>query len=202
MTQKTVTAPLADRVAFFRAQSAAITFTMARDAVVYLLSNNISSNNPIHDPLVTAALILYARPFQQKQPLRLSPDILKGEHRSFHDFLMTCRNKFAAHTDLDGPITDSGWLVNELAGRTKDGLTIFGITIVVPDLKLILAHLELVQPMVETEARSIWAKYFKGVRVPNGVSIVNLEEGIAPFLIPHPNSDSGAIPPIALPLSS
>jgi hypothetical protein len=200
-TVKVLSAPLEDREAFFRFQSASLAFAMARDATRYILDNKISPHHGIHDPLVVSIVIHYGRPFKQRLPLRLSDDVIEDAERQFHDFLITCRDKLVAHTDLDGPRTDSGWLINELAGRTKQGLTIFGLTMVVPDLNQTLRHLDSVDRKVAAEANRIWMRYFTNAPVPDGVSIVNLEPGNAPFLIPHPNESTGLIPPMIQPSS-
>lgn len=181
-----VQAPFEDRVAFFRAQSAAIAFSMARDAVHYIVHHGLHRSHPLHDPLVTSAVVHYARPFKQRPPLRVAPDVVPAAARPFHDFLITCRDKIVAHTDLDGPEVQDGYLINELAGYTKSGSTSFGITIVVPDYQKMLVHLDILEMAVKSEAEKIWSEYFKKCRVPDGISIVNLAPGTASFLIPHP----------------
>jgi hypothetical protein len=181
-----IQAPFEDRAAFFRAQSAAIAFSMARDAVRFIVDHGLHRTHPLHDLLVTSFVVHYARPFKQRPPLRFAPDVVPAAARPFHDFLITCRDKIVAHTDLDGPEAKDGYLINELAGYTQSGSTTFGITIVVPDYQKTLVHLDILETVVKSEAERIWSKYFKKCRVPDGVSIVNLAPGTAPFLVPHP----------------
>jgi hypothetical protein len=202
MTRESPNAPLEDRLAFFRAQSAAVAFNMAREAARYMLKHNLTRNHPIHDPLVISILVLYARPFKQRPPLRLSPDFITSTRRTFHDLLITIRDKIAVHSDLDEPITVYGGPINELAGHTANGNTYFGVTIIVPDLAQTLALLDYVHTSVDSEVRAIWNKYFKKARVADGVTIVNLAPGVAPFLVSHPNLGTGAVPPMALPSDS
>ena len=181
-----IQAPFEDRAAFFRAQSAAIAFSMARDAVRYIVDHGLHRSHPLHDPLVTSFVVHYARPFKQKPPLRFAPDAVPVAARPFHEFLITCRDKIVAHTDLDGPVAQDDYLINELAGYTKSGSTTFGITIMVPDYQKMLVHLDILETVVKSEAERIWSEYFKKCRIPDGISIVNLAPGTAPFLVPHP----------------
>jgi len=197
MMKSTVQAPLEDRLAFFRSLSASISFQQAIDAVQYLRANKLTPNHPIHDPLVVALVVLYARPFKQRPPIRISAEMLPAEDRGFHDFLITCRDKILAHTDLDGPTLQDDHVINEIAGRTKNGLTIFGGTVVVPDLSKAIAHLQLARKLVDAEAEAVWKKYFRKERLQDGVTVINLEPGLAPFLLPHPMTKYGGPPRMA-----
>lgn len=179
-------APLEDRIAFFRAQTAAIAFSMACDAAKFIAETSLTKSDSIHDPLVTSMVIHYGRPFKQRRPLRLPDSIVPEIDLGFHKALLEIRDKVVAHTDVDGPLAQDGYLINELAGYTRSDATHFGITIITPDLGRFISLTESLSRTLTEEAQRVWVKYFSSVRVPDGTTIVNLEEGNQPFLVPHP----------------
>ncbi len=178
--------PYTDRAAFWRYQSASITFEMVSDTAEYLIANRLPTSHQIHDPLVTAIYALYGRPFKQKAPLRLELAFVPAEHRGTHDALITLRDKMFAHTDLNGPETVDGSLLNELAGFTTNAFTKFGFTVVTPILPTVVELSTDLSQRARTEAETIWSRYMSRQRVPDGTTIVNLSPDDGPFLIPHP----------------
>ena len=70
---------------------------------------------------LTAAFVgAYGRPFKQRKAVRLSEDIIPTEHRDTHDSIIQIRDKIVAHRDLDGPVTEWGF-VSELRLDFKAG---------------------------------------------------------------------------------
>jgi len=77
---------------------------------------------------LTAAFVsAYGRPFKQRRAVRLSDDSVPIEHRATHDSIIEVRDKIIAHRDLDGPITEWGFVSkvrvdivsNEMAINTR-----------------------------------------------------------------------------------
>lgn len=178
--------PFAERAEFWKLQSASVAFEMVRDVCDHLLQHRLPTSHPIHDPLVTAIYTLYGRPFKQHPPLRLSQDVVPEQHRGIHMGLITLRDKMFAHTDIDGPRTIDGHVLNELAGYTRNAQTTFGITIVTPVLPSVRDLCVELYRHVHSEAEAIWRKHMSKERVPDGTTVVNLSSEDGPFLIPHP----------------
>lgn len=178
--------PLADRAEFWKFQSAGTAFSMVREVCDYLLQHNLPKSDPIHDPLVTAIYVLYGRPFKQRQPLRLSADIVKKEHSPTHSFLIKFRDQMFAHTDLPGPKTVDGHPLNFLTGETRNGRTTFGISVVTPPLPSVRDLCIDLEGKLTERAHAIWRKHISKDRVSDGMSIVNLSKEDGPFLVPHP----------------
>lgn len=178
--------PYAERAEFWKFQSASVAFGMVRDVCDYLLQQQLPKSHPIHDPLVTAIYTLYGRPFKQRPPLRISEDIVPEQHQGTHYGLITLRDKMFAHTDIDGPKTIDGHLLNYLAGFTRNKRTTFGIPVGTPVLLSVRDLCVDLNAHVHAQSEAIWCRHMSNERVPDGTTIVNLSTEDGPFLIPHP----------------
>jgi len=177
--------PFTERAEFWKWQSASIAFEMVRDVCDYLLQHQLPKSHPLHDPLVTAIYTLYGRPFKQRAPLRLSEDIVPESHRGTHFVLIKLRDKMFAHTDIDGPTTIDGQLLNELSGFTRNAQTTFGITIVTPVLPAVRDLCVELYGQTHSAAETIWRRHMSSERVPDRTTIVNLSSDNGPFLVQH-----------------
>jgi len=181
--------PFTERAEFWKWESASVAFGMVRDVCDYLIQHQLPRSHPIHDPLVTAIYTLYARPFKQRAPLRLSEDIVPESHQDTHFILITFRDKMFAHTDIDRPKTVDGRVLNELTGHTNNARTEFGISIFTPVLPSVRELSDELHDRTHSAAEIIWRKHASKERVPDGKMIVNLSPQDGPLLIPQPESD-------------
>jgi hypothetical protein len=97
----------ANRREFWKFMSAAATFEQAAAVCEHILRENIDEQHPLSYPLMVATVVLYARPFKQRKPVRLIEEMVPKELKSTHDFLIRLRDKMFAHVDTDGP-TENG----------------------------------------------------------------------------------------------
>jgi hypothetical protein len=101
ITQDMTKAPLSERLEFFKFQYACQTFAHARKILLYIQDHKVLASHPLHYTLWTAFIVLYGKPFRQRNPLRLDTNIVSVEFRDVHQSLQDLRDKMFAHADLD-----------------------------------------------------------------------------------------------------
>lgn len=99
-------------------------FMQARMFIEKLLELDPPPNDILRRALTTAIIATYCRPFKQRRPVRLSDDSVPHSHRETHDALIEMRDKVVAHRDLDGPVTDWGFVSQLQVNVHAGGLTI------------------------------------------------------------------------------
>jgi hypothetical protein len=173
-----------DRAAFWKYHSAEISFLMVCDVCDYIAANKITKIHPIHDPLVISVHAMYGKPFKNRHPLKLSPDIVPQTLKWVHDGLLDFRDQNHVHTDLNGPMTVEGYLMNELAAFTANGSTKFGISILTPQFSLVRDLCNQLAFQMNRLAKDVWEKNMANAQVPEGKAIINLAREDGPFLVP------------------
>lgn len=179
------TAPLAERLDFWKFQHASITFEEVKKLCALIVQQKIESNHPLHLPLMVALHALYARPFKQKKAVRLSDDIVPKELRQTHDSLIEMRDQIHAHYDFDGPATTSGLRLNKVAVFLHGTQARFAITPVFPRSKQVVEIGNLAQILATKtfeQAKIIWSLRFGGIQLTEGDFEVNLSKDDDHFL--------------------
>lgn len=183
-----------ERIAFFKYISSMTHFKMVQDLCEYFQKNQYDCSNKIYDHLVISLYTIYAKPFKQRMEIRLEEKYIPEAYREFHYKIIKLRDKFSAHTDLDFDIsakTNEFIPMNEVIANTKDGQTIFGISIfklnsealnILNDLSSKLRNI------CEEEALLIWKRYFTKTRLPDGLLMINVGKEDGSLLVEHSSS--------------
>lgn len=100
----------ADRMNFWMHCYARASFMQARMFIEKLLELDPPPNDILRRALTAAIIATYCRPFKQRKPVRLSDEVVPSAHRERHDALVEMRDKVVAHRDLDGPVTEWGFV--------------------------------------------------------------------------------------------
>jgi hypothetical protein len=99
-----------ERIAFWKHAYARSSFIQAYLFTKLLLDAGPPYRAPLRDALTYAIVTAYGRPFKQRQEIRLPKDEVPSEYRQLHDEAIEMRDKVIAHRDLDGPVTDWGFV--------------------------------------------------------------------------------------------
>lgn len=84
---------------FYAGQS----FEHARAAAEYVLKENISADDSMLYPLMTAVYVLYGKPFKKSYGVGcLGEELIPVEYQELHRDLMKHRDKILAHSDASG----------------------------------------------------------------------------------------------------
>lgn len=124
-----------ERLAFWKFAYARASFVDARIFLEQILDSHLPLNHPVRKALSIAILTEYGRPFKQRPIVRLSRDVVPMQYHELHDSIIELRDKVVAHRDIDGPISDWGF-VNQLEIAIADRqLEINTRSPVIPDEK-------------------------------------------------------------------
>ena len=124
-----------------------------------------------------AILTTYARPFKQKEPVRLDQSFVPAGYRTTHDWVIEHRDKSVAHRDLNAATAEWGF-VNQLrivadpAGITIHTLSAFMEDTLAHDL---LALVCLLIPIMERELEPFIQTHFNPLPAP-GEYTLNLND--------------------------
>jgi hypothetical protein len=169
---------------FYAGQS----FEHARAAAEYVLKENISADNAILYPLMTAVYVLYGKPFKKSNIVGcLGEELIPLEYQELHRDLLKHRDKILAHSDAKG----FEWLdvgqANQvrLVQRPTDKSLVCGQLQANPALlpHIISLCLEL-QEQVEIKKRELFKRYEKYVPAEVGEYILNIEDPSGDFFRP------------------
>jgi hypothetical protein len=100
----------AERIRFWQHAYARSSFVEARLECEHLLNTNPPLNSMLRRAFTVAIVTRYARPFKQRERVRLSDDIVPTKFRTIHDEVIEIRDKSIAHRDLDAPVADWGFI--------------------------------------------------------------------------------------------
>jgi hypothetical protein len=138
-------------------------------------------------PLSISLIVLYGRPFKQRNPLRLSEKLVPPNFKGTHDFLIMLRDKVTAHTDIDGP-TYGDDLVNSIRFVFSDGkieLESNMLLIRPKELDNVASLLKSVCEKTDYHARKLLGKYTRTLNIPDGSYALNITDvPNAPLLLP------------------
>jgi hypothetical protein len=113
---------LEDRKLLWRMFFAQAAFDSAAQAMQLLIEQNLTNDHAAYQPLVTAAVITYGRPFKQSHRVgRLPEDMVPDEFKDTHGGLIMMRDKFMAHTDVDAPLLEDSGAANQVLFKNFQG---------------------------------------------------------------------------------
>jgi hypothetical protein len=78
---------------------------------------------------------VYSRPFKQRSAVRLPESIVPSKFRDAHDSMIEIRDKVSAHRDLDGLITDWGFISQLQVNVSSGEFTIDTLSSIMSDEK-------------------------------------------------------------------
>ncbi|MDD5140680.1 MAG: hypothetical protein PHY43_10530 [Verrucomicrobiales bacterium] len=169
---------------FYAGQS----FQHARAAAEHILKENISADDAILYPLMTAVYVLYGRPFKKSHGVGcFGEELIPLQYRELHGDLLKHRDKILAHSDSNS----FEWLnvgqANQvrLIRRSKDKSLICSQLQATPALlpHIVSLCLEL-QEQIESKKRELFRRYEKYVPVQVGEYILNIEDSSGDFFRP------------------
>lgn len=102
------------RTEFWKFAYARSSFVDTRIFAEYLLAAGVDMRYPLRRAYSFAITTTYARPFKQRQPVRLSEDLVPAAHKMTHDGIIEIRDKIVAHRDINGPIAEDFGLLNQV----------------------------------------------------------------------------------------
>jgi hypothetical protein len=97
-----------DRLEFWKFAYARASFVDAKHFLELLLDPDLEDSSPVRKALSIAASIVYARPFKQRNQVRLPDEIVPKQHKDAHDSVIDIRDTVIAHRDIDAPEADCG----------------------------------------------------------------------------------------------
>ena len=100
----------AERISFWQHSYARASFIQTRLFIDLLLRVDPPTNDTFRRALTIAIVVAYCRPFKQREPVRLPKSLVPVQFRDAHDSTEEIRDKVIAHRDLDGPVTDWGFI--------------------------------------------------------------------------------------------
>lgn len=99
-----------ERILFWQQAYARAAFIEADRYIARIIERDPPLGSLDRKSLTTALVSAYGRPFKQRRAVRLSEDAVPAEHRNTHDSIIEMRDKIIAHRDLDGPVTEWGFV--------------------------------------------------------------------------------------------
>jgi hypothetical protein len=169
---------------FYAGQS----FEHARAAAEYVLKENISADNAILYPLMTAVYVLYGKPFKKSYGVGcLGEELIPVGYQELHRDLLKHRDKVLAHSDTSGFEWFDVGQANQvrLVRRPTDKSLICSQLQANPALlpHIISLCLEL-QEQVEIKKRELFKRYEKYVPAEVGEYVLNIEDANGDFFRP------------------
>jgi hypothetical protein len=169
---------------FYAGQS----FEHARTAAEHVLKENISADNVILYPLMTAVYVLYGKPFKKSHGVGcLGEELIPSQYQELHQNLLKHRDKILAHSDSNGFEWFDVGQVNQvrLVRRPTDKSLICSQLQANPALlpHIISLCLEL-QKQVEAKKRELFKQYEKYVPAQAGEYVLNIEDSSDDFFRP------------------
>jgi hypothetical protein len=171
---------------FYAGQS----FEHARAAAEYVLKENISADNAIFYPLMTAVYVLYGKPFRKSHGVGcLDEKLIPLKYQELHQDLMKHRDKILAHSDASGfewfDVGQANQVRLVVRSSTDKSFLVCGQLQANPALlpHIISLCLEL-QELVESKKRELFKRYEKYVPAGVGEYILNIEDPSGDFFGP------------------
>jgi hypothetical protein len=169
---------------FYAGQS----FEHARAAAEHILKENISADDAIFYPLMTAVYVLYGKPFRKSHGVGcLGEELIPLQYQELHRDLLKHRDKILAHSDANGFEWFDAGQANQvrLVRRPTDKSLICSQLQANPALlpRVISLCLEL-QEQVETKKLELFKRYEKHVPAQVGEYILNIDEPGGEFFRP------------------
>ena len=182
-----------ERIAFWMHSYARSSFIQARSYAQIIMDDNPTMRSSIRRALSDAILGAYCRPFKQRSQVRLPEVLVPASHRDFHDAMIKLRDKVVAHRDLDGPITDWGFIsqlqLNYHAGQLE--VQTISPTITNENSMKIIELTSLYIAAMDTKIDDFVGAY---IRVPfrDESYVVSLDKSPEHWLVLNPNGDQTA----------
>ncbi len=171
-----------ERLAFWRDEYARESFLQLREVLNFILGAPQGSRLRVW--LTVSATVLYARPFKQRDAVRLSDAEVPKKFRTVHDDVIRHRDKAIAHRD---PNADKkGVFGNDLPIISTGNELFIPTTSPAMEDTLVSSLLELTGiliPRLENRTGVFIRKYLP-TPLPEGSYILSLEENPAEWLIP------------------
>ena len=101
-----------DRIEFWKFAYARSSFVETIVFAEYLLASNVRMEDLLRRAFSFAIITSYARPFKQREAVRLPEDIVPPANAKTHGAIIEMRDQIVAHRDIDGPISKDVGLVN------------------------------------------------------------------------------------------
>ena len=140
------------RLELFKWQHAHSSINEARLIIEYIRENNIDHEHPLHHALWSAFHVFYAKPFKQRQSIRIDESCIPDEYRNEHNAIITLRDKLFAHSDLNGLDLSPNNPINSLYvtyyPNTPQPI-VFGVQYGFPAPEVIARYLELIQQLLQ-----------------------------------------------------
>jgi hypothetical protein len=169
---------------FYAGQS----FEHARAAAEYVLKENISADDAMLYPLMTAVYVLYGKPFKKSNVVGcLGEELIPLEYQELHRDLLKHRDKILAHSDAKG----FEWLDVGQANQVRLVRRPTDKSLVCSQLQanparlpdIISLCLEL-QEQVEIKKRELFKRYEKYVPAEVGEYTLNIQDPNGDFFRP------------------
>jgi hypothetical protein len=175
----------AERIAFWEHSYARASFVQARLYLELLLSADPPLDSLFRRALTISILAVYCRPFKQRSKVRLSEDTVPSEHRKTHDIMIELRDKVVAHRDLDGPVTEWGFVSQLQVNLRSQSLTVDTISPTMPNEKA-RETLPLIDHLIAEMDRKVdafFAKYLTQLPPDDASYVVSLDESPTDWLV-------------------
>lgn len=180
-----------DRIAFWMHSYARASFIQARDYAQVIIDHDPPLRSTMRKALTDAIFGAYCRPFKQRPPVKLPQEIIPASHREFHDAIIKIRDKVVAHRDLNGPISERGFVnqlqLNFCAGRWE--INTYSPTITNENSRKVVSLANTLIIAMDQKIEDFTRIYLRGF--PSGsCCVVSLDESPEHWLIPNSNGDS------------
>lgn len=175
-----------ERISFWQHSYARSSFIQARLFIDLLLRINPPMNDTLRGALTIAIVVVYCRPFKQRDPVRLPKSIVPTEYRDAHNSTEDIRDRVIAHRDLDGPVTDWGFVSQLQVIVQSKQLTIPTISSIITDDKAreLLPLLDYLIPKMDESVESFVHRYLPPFASMDGAYVVSLDDNPKQWLIP------------------
>src|ERR1035441_3266898 len=169
---------------FYAGQS----FEHTRAVAEHILKENISVNNPILYPLMTAVYVLYGKPFRKSRGVGcLGEEMIPLQYQELHRDLLKHRDKILAHSDANGFEWFDVGQVNQvrlIRRPTAKSLICSQLQANAALLPHIISLCLELQEQVEIKKRELFRRYEKYVPAQVGEYILNMEDSSGDFFRP------------------
>jgi hypothetical protein len=177
--------PKPERIEFWKYAYARSAFLEARTHLEELLTHRPGRFTSARKLYTIAILTLYARPFKQREPVRLAEDIVEEKYRPVHNWVIEHRDKVVAHRDLDAQLSTSGF-VNQLRLVTNGyKFQVYTLSPFISDDKArdILALVNALIQIADEKTDPFINEHVRLAPMPPGQYVINLKDDFPPHWI-------------------
>ena len=163
-------------------------FKHAQAVAEYILQKNITEDDSVYCPLITAVYVLYGRPFKRTNGVGLlENEIVPQEHLKLHQTILDHRDQIYAHSDANGlELADVGQ-ANQVRAKRLPTETLLLRSQYQATPALLPHIIKLCQELQEkalVHVNQLFAQYAKHIPAKLGEYVLNIDDPEGEFFKP------------------